>query len=1065
MWEKVIEYFSRRHLLTNFIVLVVFICGIFLWHKTGKEEMPDVSFDFLRISASYPGASPEDVEHFITKPIEDEIRGVDGVYSVKSTSSVGRCSISVELEPGNPDRDETITEIKDIVLNVDLPAELPDDPSVREFKTTRRAIIDVALINTNKHLLDNESRHLLQTYALALENQLLNLSEVNSINRSGYLKPEIQIKAYPEKLIRYNIPFNKVMNEIIKNNVRQPAGSIDDKQESKVTLVAEMDNVEKFKKLIVQGTFEGQAIRLSQIAGVTNGFEKTDSIIKINGHEGLFLNVVKSSSYGILEAVDAVKATVENFQKNSLKNSPVKVVLLDNESISVRKRLSLIGTNGAIGFTLILIMLFLFLDARSSFWVAMGIPFTFCFTMIIVNLMGYTINNITLSAVIIVMGMIVDDAIVVSENISRLKSQGMAEDKAVVKGTSFVFLPVVASIVTTCVAFLPLFAFSGRFAQMTKFIPPIVFIMLGASLFESIFILPAHMNLHWPKPLRSIFAMTLQPVFQNLLGKRKQRKKENFEKRHWFHAVEDIYGKIIYRILKYKAIVFAVFFALLIISAFIFTKKMKFVLFPNEETTQLHLVGEAPEGTKRYDTADLSKPVENIFDSYMGKEVIGFRTTIAQSRRGGAVEENKMSMNIEILSREERDKTMNQLLKEWNDKLKNIKGFTKLEFSKQRWGQSSGSPIEIRIQENDNMKREKVSDMLAILMRQHKSLTNVEIERPMKNPEYKVDLQRDKVKRLGINPESIGSTLRALLEGTVLYELTGGDEKVDVRFTAIEQAKNNIYKVLNVPVENEGNYLVPLTDIVNIQKIVTPNAINREDLKRTTTIFAGINERIRQTPLEIAEYFEKNIFPRIMSQFPTTVLSFAGEVKDTRESKSDFSIAIILVIFLIYIILALLLNSLYKPIIIMMAIPFGAVGIILAFWLHGMTVFGFFAGIGALGLAGVVVNDSIVMLAKLEKEFDKKKHKELSDKQIADIAKTRLRAVLLTTLTTVAGLLPTAYGFAGYDAMLAEMMLALAWGLLFGTFITLILVPSLYSQMMDIRHWFTSAYKKMESNV
>ena len=239
--------------------------------------------------------------------------------------------------------------------------------------------------------------------------------------------------------------------------------------------------------------------------------------------------------------------------------------------------------------------------------------------------------------------------------------------------------------------------------------------------------------------------------------------------------------------------------------------------------------------------------------------------------------------------------------------------------------------------------------------------------------------------------------------------------------------------------------------IVTVEEIAKPDSIEREDLKRTTIIYADIKPRSGATPLGIAEYFEENVFGDIMSKHPSTSLEFAGEVKDTRESQRDFTAAIIMAICLIYVILILLLNSLVKPLLIMLAIPFGMVGIILAFWLHGIATYGFFAIIGALGLAGVVVNDAIIMLVKLDNDFDLTLPKEQRDPQVAAIAKTRLRAVVLTTLTTVVGIIPTAYGWAGYDSMLAQMMLALAWGLIFGTTITLVLIPCMYSAIVKLK--------------
>ena len=1042
MLEKLIAYFVKRHLLTNLILIAVLIGGIFAWNNTGKEEMPDIEFDHAHITASYPGASAEEVEHFVTKPLEEQVRGIDGVYRITSTSSDGSTNISVEFEQDYPNLDEALMEVRSAALDVDLPDDVIDDPKVHVWKTTKMAIIDIVLIDTQRHLLDTESRKRLQQYAYTLEQQLLNLPEINSIERSGYLQEEIQIMVRPERLREFNISFNTVMGEVKNNHVRQPAGNIETKSEPKVTLLSELDTVDKLEDLIIQGGFEGQFVRLKEVADINRGFEKNKSIIKVNGHEGIMLRVVKNSSYGILEALEAVKKQIKNFQKNSLKGTGIELATLDDESVDLKNRLSIVVTNGSIGFILILIMLFVFLNFRSGIWVAVGIPFTLCFSMICMSMMGYTINNITLAAVIIVLGMIVDDAIVVSENITRLRSEGMSSEQAAIKGTAFVFTPIVASILTTCIAFVPLFFFRARFGQMLVYIPPVIFCMLGASLFESLMILPGHMHLDFP-------------IFSKLLSRfRKKIPKE--EKVHWFNKVEDSYGNILNKILPFKLFIFIAFILLLIFSGYIVKTKMKYVMFPREETREIRLTGEAPAEADRYDTAELTKQVEDIIAPYLGKEVIGFRTHIARSRWGRAIEENKFRMRVEILPKEKRKKSADQLIKEWEKKFIDIKDLKEIKAVKSRWGHASGSPIELIVQENDNEIRDKITEQLAQSMKQHPALENVEIERPLQNSEYKISLDREKIKSLSIKSGDVSSTLRAALEGTVIYELLQGDEEVDVRFTIVEEAKVDIEKILDIPVENTGNYLVPLRDIVDVEKTTTPNSIDRKDAKRTTTIFSDIKGGSDLTPVEIAEDLENREFPEILSKYPTALLSFEGEVKDTRESKGDFTNAIIMAILLIYIVLVLLLNSLTRPIIIMLAIPFGIVGVVLAFWLHGKVLFGFFAAIGAIGLAGVVVNDSIIMLVKLEKKYDKTRVKKVSDEQISSIAKTRLKAVILTTLTTVAGLLPTTYGFTGYDAMLAEMMLALTWGLLFGTLITLILIPCAYSFSKDLEYKFSN---------
>jgi multidrug efflux pump subunit AcrB len=398
MLKSLITYFARRHLLVNLIALIVFLGGAISWQSTSKEEMPDITFDSIRISVRYPGAPSEDVEYLVTKPIEEAVRGLDGVYRVESTSSVSESNITVELEPHYPDKDEAMTEIRNAVLDVDLPSEVLDDPVIRIFKTSKKAILDVALIDKNSHLINTESRRKLQEIALTLENQLINLKSVNSVNRKGYLQPEIQIRAIPQKLLEYRIPFNTVMNEVQRNHIRKPAGNIEAPSEPKVTLLSELDTVEKLSGVIVQGGFEGQVVRLNQVAEIESSFEKATAILKVNGHEAIMLEVVKNSSYGILEALDQVTEAIEKFKKINLEGSNVELVALDDESIDIRNRLALVSMNGIIGFILILLTLFIFLNKRSGIWVAFGIPFTLCFTMIAGKFMGFTINGTTLAA-------------------------------------------------------------------------------------------------------------------------------------------------------------------------------------------------------------------------------------------------------------------------------------------------------------------------------------------------------------------------------------------------------------------------------------------------------------------------------------------------------------------------------------------------------------------------------------------------------------------------------------------------------------------------------------------
>ena len=1040
MIARFIEFFVNRHLLTNMIFVAVILGGLFAWQEIKKEERPDITYDKVRVSASYPGATAEEVEHFVTRELEQELKAVDGVYRLYSSVSRGATTVTVELEKDIRNKNEAITEIRNAALATKLPPEVRDKPTVRVFKSSKKAIIDIALINTTTHLLTNQQRQEVQRYATALELQLTNLPQINSINRSGYLQEELQINVKPQKLVRYQIPLSQVINEITNNHIRQPAGHIEVKDEPNVTINAQLDTVDKLNQLYIQAGFKGTAIDLKSIAEVRTDFRREKQITKVNGHESIMFNVVKNGSYGILESLESVQKVVTDFTENNLRHSDIQLVILDDESFDVRNRLKIIATNGAIGFILILFTLFLFLSKRAGVWVAMGIPFTVCLTLILAMTIGYTINNITLAAVIIVMGIVVDDAIVVAENIGRFRSRGYSSQEAAVKGTSQVFMPVLASIITTCIAFVPLLYFSGRYGSFVKFIPPIVFFMLLASLFESLVILPGH--LHIPAPL--------------FLQRNKNKQSSDNIKPHWFDRIEHRYGDVLIRLLNFKYLIFAIFVALLVSSWFVAKNTMNFVMFPHSETREIVLLGTANKKADRYETALISKKIERIITPYIGKEVVGFRTEIARSRHGGVAKENRFRMIVEIVPKEERSRSADDLVKLWKPPADKVEGLKKLVIQKSRWGSSSGSAVEIVVQENNDTLRNIAAETLLAAMQKHPYLSNAEIDRPLTLPEYKIDVQREKVKRLSISPADIATTFRASLEGNILYELPKGNEHIDVRLSVIDSAKKDIETILKIPVENRGNYLAPLGDLVSINKTISPTSINRRDTQRVTTVFADIKQDSILTPLQIADELENTVFRDIVSKQATTTLSFDGEVADTRESKNDLRNAVVLAVFLIFTILVILFNSISRPLLIMLAIPFGMVGVILAFWMHGQSLFGFFAAIGSLGMAGVVINDAIIMLTKLDEEYDNQSSKLVSEintsnTKIARIAQTRLKAVILTTLTTVVGVLPTAYGIAGYDSTLAEMMLALAWGLLFGSIITLLLVPCMYSFIQDMQ--------------
>ena len=488
--KALVEYFINRPVMVNALMLGLFFSSIIIWQTIGKEEMPEFALESLRVSIPYPGASAENVELFVIKPAEEKLKGTTGLKEVSTHSSYGRGTLRIIFEPNTPLLSEKVQEIKDAINSVDFPREVRD-PTYRQFKSSEKAIIDIGIYLKNSEILSVKERQTLQRYALGLKERLLSLREVSGVDISGYLRPELQIHVDTEKLQQFEISMNRVKSQILSQHVRMPVGNMKDQRETELSIDSELDSIETLRNVIVTSGYQGQKLTLSQLAKVDHGFEDLTSIQKIQGREGIVFNIKKSASTDILTAQKSVVNFLDHFKKNN-QQSPIDFVLMDDESYDVKNRLSLITFNGMVGFTLIVIILFLFLDFRSSIWVGMGIPFALSFTLLGASLLGYTINNMTLAAIIIVLGIVVDDAIIVAENISRNGKSNA------VQSVMDVGSPVLASILTTCAAFIPLYFFSGFFGLLVKYMPAVIFLMLSASLIESFFFLPAHM-LHQTK--------------------------------------------------------------------------------------------------------------------------------------------------------------------------------------------------------------------------------------------------------------------------------------------------------------------------------------------------------------------------------------------------------------------------------------------------------------------------------------------------------------------------------------------------------------------------------------
>ena len=764
--RSLIQFFIKRHILVNLITVGVLFAGIVFWNMTSKEELPDVTFNTVRISTAYSGASARDVEFYVTEPIEEVLHSLDGVYRITSSSAGGRSNISVELDKDISDIDKAVTEIQRQIDTVQLPEDIINPPQVRVFETSKKAIIDIALYDENSPILDVAARQRLQEISRGLENRLLSEPEIFEVRKSGYLAEEVTIQVNPEKMLEYEIPLTELAQSIQRNHIRAPAGTLKSGRNQQVTLLNELNDKKSLDKLIVQGSFDSVPIPLSEMATIKDGFEDQTTIYKVNGREAIIFNVVKNSRYGILETLEKVRLITDTFNNTVLNktqtlsnsassstsslNASVTLRYLDDESIDIKNRLSIVTQNGLIGFLLISIILLIFLNKRSGFWVALGIPFTLCFTLVGGYLLNFTINGITLASIIIVLGIVVDDAIIVAENIFRKFNEGMNLDDAAVEGTLEVAPPIIASIITTCVAFLPLFFFSGRFGDFVSYIPPVIFLMLGASLIESFFLLPAH--------------LLLAP---------KDKLTRNQKAESGSLNGENVYEKLLIKLLPKRYVILALFIGLMALSVSIVKSEFKFVLFPNQESREIVLSGIVSTATTSKETAQSIQPIEEFLRKYLGKEGVAIRSVIARGRRGNAAMENQFQITLEIIPADERKRSIDDLIKEIQTYVETQDTITKLRFRKRRYGQQSGSVFEIVIAENDDSKRETLLNAVLNVLNRDPNITNVEEDIIPTKKEYEISIDQQQLKQLSVNPKNhIQYTSKYPERSTAIYRIS-----------------------------------------------------------------------------------------------------------------------------------------------------------------------------------------------------------------------------------------------------------------------------------------------------
>jgi multidrug efflux pump subunit AcrB len=1019
--EAFFRYFAKRDLLAYLITFLIVALGIGSLLTIKRDSFPDVEFGEVLVTTRYPGAAPEDVELKVTNKIEKELKTVTGIKRFQSWSMENVSLIHILIDPDERSEEKTVREIREAVSRVtDLPPEVEESPLVTELSTKSFPMVEIGLTGDLPY-------PQLRELARRFEKKLENVSGVSSVKRYGYRAREIRVEVNPKALKKYEVSLNDIIRAIKKRNVRVSGGNFESyTSEKNIVTLAQFRDPMEVGDVIVKTTFNGPLIRVKDLAIVRDDFEDEKVASRINGVSAISFVAYKTSSADIIRTVDNIRDLIKREQ--ALLPDHVRLVISDDKSKYVRNRLDIVVNNGLIGLTLVLLVLTLFLNLRVAFWVAVGIPVSVLGVIFLLPIFHTYLDSVALTSMVLVLGIIVDDAIIISENIYQLHESGLPPLEAAVKGVTGVFRPVITTILTTFAAFAPLFFMPGMLGKFVYVIPLVISLALFISLLESSLALPAHLK----------------------SGMRNMRADTTHAAKRFFNWARATFSVWLNCALRFRYGVLLLFVAILAAALFYAVRYLDFVLFPSTSADRFLILIQTPSGSSLQATSDRVKQVEKIVEAMDKHELDSFMTRIGTYGEIGSSErEDNAAIVVSLTPYNQRNRSADQIIAELRSKMDKIPGIKRLHFMIDAGGPPVGRPILIRAVGPDDHMRKKLADAVEAFVTKLPGTKDIDRDDRAGKQQVELKFKYARLAQVGITVADIAQYVRIAYDGEVVTSVRYGDEDVDFRVIFNKSIRKDPSKLGEFVIRNAGGHLTPLKKLIYTVPSPGPSTIHHYKGDRAITISGDIDKKVT-SPLKISQAVLKHF--NVDRDYPGIQLAIGGEAEESAKSLNDLLIILAIAALAIYFLLILLFNSVWQPFMVMAAIPFGIVGVIIGFSIHHEPL-GFLAMTGIIGLAGVVVNDSLVLVNHVN---ELREH--YPDKTIMELVKTgaveRLRPILLTTISTVVGLMPLAYGLGGVDPYMSPMALALAWGLLFATLLTLFLVPCLYLIGDDIVKMF-----------
>ncbi len=1033
--KQVLRSFAKNTVFANIVLLLIFVAGYIATVSMIRENFPEFSLDMIIITVPYPGADPEEVEEGISQKIEEALEGVEGIKQVTTQSSENAASATIEVRE-NYDVDKVIDDVRtqiNAISTFPLDAEKP--------VITELTIKDPVVL---LYLSGDMSERRIKEWSERIKDELQQLPEISQVEIFGARNYEIAVEVSEEALRKYGLSLSEVTTAVRRSSLNLAGGTIRSQgEEIRIRTVGRKYTGKELADVVALAGAGGQIVTLDKIAKISDGFEEDPIDALINGEPSVMIIVYKTKEEDAL----AIEAAVQDFLKEKQARTPPGTsiqVLYDNTEM-LQARIDLLVKNGLIGMMIVFLALWAFLNARLSFWGGMGIPVSIAGALAILWALGGTINMISLFSLIMVLGIVVDDAIVVGEAIYTHRKAGEPPLKAAVDGVSEVGMPVVAAVLTTIVAFIPLLYVGGIMGKFIRILPIVVIACLAVSLVECLLLLPAHLS-RLPDP--NVENGRLNPITRRFEAVHRVTSRGM----EWF--ISHIYKPFLSRALYWRYISLCTAVSVLLLAVGLMKGGiLKFEVFPEIDGFVITSTIEFPDGTPPEVTKQAVRQLDDALlrlaartPTRTGEPMIEERLalvgqTLEDIPRTGP---HLGSVQAILLESDRRGVHSKDLMVEWEKEVGQIPGVKSLTFTGLNAG-PPGAPIEVWLQGYDMDTILSAADELMARLRKFDGVTQIRSDYAPGKNELRLELKPE-ARTLGLTVDDLARQVYAGYYGDEALRLQRGrdDVRVKVRYTADERSR--LADLERVRIRTPDGREVPLDTVARMWFSPGYSTITRTDGMRRVSVSAGVDTN-KANAGEIFAELSANFFPKLERMHPGLRVALQGEQKKMRESFSSLYVGFPMSVLGIFIIIATMFRSYVQPFVILVTIPFGMVGAVVGHLLFGynlsiMSIFGMVA------LTGVVVNDAIVLIERVNENIAEGMP---FFEAILSGGARRFRAISLTTISTVGGLAPLIMETDLQAKFLIPMALSIAAGVAFATMLTLVLIPSLLVIVNDIR--------------